>query len=94
MASVTVSLQGKNIRVSDETVSVSIGHAERVTWVCSNGDFQIDFQSGIHPANPRTTKNGDVWEATSGPFATKTTIKYGVTASGCDPLDPTIEVFP
>ncbi len=94
MPSVTVSTQNKKISVNQDKVGVSIKNAERVTWTCSDGDFQIDFQSGIHPANPRTTESGGVWQATSGPFTTKTTIKYGITAPGCDPLDPEIEVFP
>jgi hypothetical protein len=94
MPSVSVFLRGKKISVSEDNVSVSIKKAERVTWTSGDGDFQIDFQSGIHPANPRTTKNGSVWEASSGPFAAVTKIKYGITASERDPLDPEIEVFP
>jgi len=94
MPSVTVVIRNKNISVSDPKVSVSIKKAERVTWTSSDGAFQIEFQSGKHPANPRTTQNGSVWEASSGPFAAETTIKYGVTAAGADPLDPEIEVIP
>jgi hypothetical protein len=93
MASVSVSLNGKNISVSQNSVSVS-ANKDRVTWTSSDGNFQISFVSGIHPANPRTTQNGSVWEATSGPFATPTTIKYDVSADGYTTLDPEIQVIP
>lgn len=96
MPSVNVSLNSSNkkISVNQDSVSVSVSRAERVTWTSSDGPFQIVFQSGRHPADPRTVQSGSTWEATSGPFASPTTIKYDVTSDGFTTLDPEIQVIP
>ena len=96
MPSVNVSLNSSNkkISVNQDSVSVTVSGAERVTWTSSDGPFQIAFQSGTHPANPRTVQSGSTWQAASGPFASPTTIKYDVTADGFTTLDPEIQVIP
>jgi hypothetical protein len=95
MPDVTVSCSNKKISVDKNSVDASVSKAEKVTWTCSDGPFQIEFKSGPHPANPRTTQSGSTWVAESGPFAgNRATITYGISAPNFDTLDPEIQVIP
>jgi len=95
MADVTVTLQGNNISVDKNKVTVSASKSEKVTWTSTTGDFSIEFKPGSNWPNPNTKQNGNTWVAVSGPFNNpNVTLSYGVTAPNHKPLDPEIEIIP
>jgi len=95
MADVVVSLQGNNISVNKNKVTVSVSRAEKVNWTSTDGTFSIEFKDGSNWPNPNTRQNGSTWEATSGPFNNpNVTLSYSVTAPDHKPLDPQIDIIP
>jgi len=96
MPNVTVALKNKKISVDKAKVQASVSKGEKVQWTCTDGAFSIEFKSGSDWPHPAVAREKDgVWSTECGPFnRPNTTLQYAVNASGCDPLDPDIDVIP
>ncbi len=96
MPEVTVTLRNKKISVDKNIVQASVSKGQRVQWSSTDGGFQIAFKPGSDWPNPPAAREKDgVWSTECGPFnRPDSTLRYAVTATGFDPLDPDIEVIP
>jgi len=94
MPNVTVNKSGGKISVSHPTVTVSVKAGDKVTWNSDDGHFNIKFKPGEWDS-PETNSLGGKHVAECGPFHTPgRTLKYTVTASGHDDLDPDVVIEP
>ena len=84
---VKISFSGTTISVDKNKVQVQKNN-DTVVW-SAHGDFGIV----IDGKSTTATQQGNNWQVTLGPWATKQTIKYDVTSPGKTTLDPDIEVI-
>jgi hypothetical protein len=95
MADITVTLKNGKISVDSQKVQASISGGHKVRWKCRDGAFNIEFKPGSDWPNPATSKDGDAWQAETGPFSQHgRTLSYAVKAAGYETLDPDIEIIP
>ena len=85
---VTFNSSTKNISVSPDPVQVKKA-VDGVTWAGAH-----QFAIVINGRSTSSTGSGSQWSLTLGPWPDAGTIKYDVTASGYNDLDPDIEVLP
>ena len=96
MPDVRISLNGGQISVDKDKVSVSKSAHETVTWASNDGQFAIKFAPGSGIPDPTITQQGtgNTWQGTGGPYSTEGSFKYDVTSPGFPDLDPTLDIKP
>ena len=90
---VKISFSGRTISVDKDKVQPQANN-DTVDWSGSQQyTLVLHFQSG--PAQTiNSAQQGGNWLASAGPWDSAQKIKYDVTATNHDPLDPEIEVLP